>query len=69
MLHTRKSHTLREVAVPLKGGTKLSPAHINGGVTISFLHAMVVLVCFPKLLSSGRSWKLGVENAVKIKLL
>lgn len=52
----RKLHTLHEVAVPfLKGGTKPSPAHINGTVSISHLHAMVVLVCFAKLLSSRRS--------------
>lgn len=64
-----KSHTLHEVAILfLKGGTKPSLAHVNGGVPISLLNAMAVLVYFPKLLSSRSSWKLGAENSVRIKL-
>lgn len=51
-----KSYTLQEIAVPfLKVGTKPSLEHMNVGVPISLLHAMVVLVLFPKLLSSGRN--------------
>lgn len=51
-----KSYALQELALPfLKGSTKPSLEHINVGVPISLLHAMVVLVPFPKLLSSGRN--------------